>query len=430
MAVLFGSFFLSTQVFRKTMSLASDVPEEYSETNLMPPECPHGPTILFQSGEPKYFYYACSASRDNQFCSFKLSLQKWKRLTMTKRETWNKCKNRKQNEFSYFLDNPDILSGYCRTCCRILTSQKLMPCYKGISSQHFESNHQNCDDQLELSDNLKQLFKMPTRLLKPKTKNENLAQYYFSAETIRFVIERIINKFKMTKILCFGCPTIHEIIQNANISSMLLDIDPRYRQFYSRKHFVQFNMFNYYFFDSDGEDCLKNFLHNSKQILILIDPPFGGLIECLAKSIDKIRTKFLSSNQHKVSIVLFFPYFNEHWICRVFNIKITDFIVTYENHLKYQQQTKLKQISSPIRIFTDLNLDNFADFNPKLYRWCGQCHRTVFFNNSHCNICLECPARDAKKTLRHCVDCNRCVKITWSHCFTCKKCHFLNKCLK
>lgn len=418
------------------MSLAFDVPEEYSETNLKPPECPHGPTILFQSGEPKYFYYACSASRDNQFCSFKLSLQKWKRLTITKRETWNKCKNQKQNEFNYLLDNPTILSGYCRDCCRILISSNLIACHKEISSCHFESNHKNCNDHAELSDNLKQLFKLPTRLLKPVTKNKDLAQYYFSTETIRFVMERIIHKFKMTKILCIGCPTIFEIIQNENISSVLLDIDPRYRQFYSKNQFIQFNMFNYYFFDSDGEHCLDIFLHHSKHILILIDPPFGGLMECLAKSIHKIQAKFLSLNQHKVSssIVLFFPYFNEHWIRRVFfkeNVQITDFIVTYENHLKYQQKIKLKnKISSPIRIFTNLNLDNFVDFNSSLYRWCSQCHRTVFFNNFHCNLCGQCPARDAKKKLRHCVKCNRCVKITSKHCFECKKCHLLNKCLK
>ena len=50
-------------------------------------------------------------------------------------------------------------------------------------------------------------------------------------------------------------------------------------------------MFNHHFFGGDlAESLLEDFLQHSepKSILIVLDPPFGGLVEVLVASVKKI----------------------------------------------------------------------------------------------------------------------------------------------
>ena len=50
-------------------------------------------------------------------------------------------------------------------------------------------------------------------------------------------------------------------------------------------------MFNHHFFEEDlAKPLLQSFFENSKlnSMLIVLDPPFGGLVEVLAASVKKI----------------------------------------------------------------------------------------------------------------------------------------------
>lgn len=63
---------------------------------------------------------------------------------------------------------------------------------------------------------------------------------------------------------------------------------PLQEQFYSSEEFLQYNMFNNFFFKKElSEKLLSEFLDStpSEKILLLVDPPFGGLVNVLAKTI-------------------------------------------------------------------------------------------------------------------------------------------------
>lgn len=48
-------------------------------------------------------------------------------------------------------------------------------------------------------------------------------------------------------------------------------------------------MFNHYFFEEEGKKVLVDFLQSNEDDLILImDPPFGGLVQVLAVTVNKI----------------------------------------------------------------------------------------------------------------------------------------------
>ena len=49
-------------------------------------------------------------------------------------------------------------------------------------------------------------------------------------------------------------------------------------------------MFNHHFFDKGGEKTLSEFLNSSdgKDIVLIMDPPFGGLVEVLAATVKKV----------------------------------------------------------------------------------------------------------------------------------------------
>lgn len=397
--------------------------------SIPPPLCSHGPTLLFRdsldSGKRKRkqsssLYYACSASRDRKFCSFYLEQNRW--IQNSKLKT-SLAKQDILDNYDYLLDNRELRFGFCHDCCRVMVENA------GWSgrSQHRSNSHRKCS-QIDHNVNC-DYFESPTSLLQAATANQNQAQYFFSDSIITFIVEKVVDFFQFTHVICVGCPTIHEKICSSRpkVSSILLDIDSRFRQFYPPSKFVQFNMFNGYFFEDKNE--FNHFLSgvDRGKGLLLIDPPFGGLIECLAQTV-----KSLCDQHFKLlpSTILFFPYFNEHWITRAFNqeLKITDLIVTYSNHGKFRSKPNN---TSPVRIFTNIaqsELD-FSFFNhiQPLYKWCSECQRFVFQNNRHCTECNSCTGRDATKIYHHCSKCQSCVKSSWSHCAKCKHCHLTNQ---
>ena len=73
----------------------------------------------------------------------------------------------------------------------------------------------------------------------------------------------------------------------SNIKRHLLDIDDRLTQFYSEDQFTQYNMFNNHFFNDRAG--FENFVDKSKNVLICMDPPFGGIVKLIANTIQLIK---------------------------------------------------------------------------------------------------------------------------------------------
>ena len=62
-------------------------------------------------------------------------------------------------------------------------------------------------------------------------------------------------------------------------------------QFYSPKNFCRYNMFNHHFFEGErSERVFSEFVDDpdGKQVVMVTDPPFGGLVEVLATTMKKI----------------------------------------------------------------------------------------------------------------------------------------------
>lgn len=473
---------------------------------LMPPLCPHGPTMLFTKefdkpakkgrkrklqGTPTTAnlpqsqakpYYACSATRDLSFCSFRIDQHKWATMQAKLREEQIATQRdaiEPADGYAYFLDIFDEEAeaekgskksfAFCHDCGCILLSRAELANIEGKESRdkHCFDLHLTYRCLKVTTGHPKSFFAEPTKLLRAATDNAGQAQYFFADSVAPFIVEEIARKGGFTKVLCIGCPTIHEHIVNryspTTLSSFLLDIDARFRQFWPPEQFAQFNMFNYFFFNGEQQaaEHLSRFFHGNGQTgdtLVVVDPPFGGLIENLAASIRRLQELMTQSDlvEHLFfpPLVLFFPYFNEHWISKAFNgeVLLTDQIVQYANHHKFswkrgmpakQEQPEAAaattkhwiNASSPVRVFTNLNraqidlsLLNDTDDPPEggaepFYRWCDLCNRYVFRLNQHCPSCDECTARDATKKYAHCDVCNICVKCSWFHCQHCARCH-------
>ena len=88
-----------------------------------------------------------------------------------------------------------------------------------------------------------------------------------------------------------------------------MDIDHRFAQFYENELFVYYNMFNNHFFRD--KEIYAKFLQNSKKVLLIIDPPFGGIVKLIANTVGQIKKDY---GRETISTMLFYPYFTEMWI--------------------------------------------------------------------------------------------------------------------
>lgn len=60
-------------------------------------------------------------------------------------------------------------------------------------------------------------------------------------------------------------------------------------QFYAPHQYQRYNMFNHFFYSSDGLKVCQQFLSESPDtIAIVVDPPFGGIAQLLAMTIRKL----------------------------------------------------------------------------------------------------------------------------------------------
>ncbi|KAL5470731.1 hypothetical protein EMCRGX_G028743 [Ephydatia muelleri] len=379
------------------------------------PYCPHGPTILFErfySGQKSRSFYACAVHRDKRYCPFfywadEVTEEKQirskaefesKRPHLNRQQLLRSLEATKESAFS--------VRRYCHTCERLVL--------KSDTQQH-EGHHvkEGVFDK-ELSH--------PTSILTPLDNRKSQAQYYFSTSTVEFLVSEL-RRLSYSRVLCVGAPRLHEaLLQNDDITSMLLDIDHRYAQFYSQESYQCANMFNGFFYEEEGSQICQRFLQScvEEPIALVIDPPFGALATVLAHGVKKL----WAMAGKELPTVLVFPYFMEsHITLALPSFKMLDYQVTYDNHQHFKAHMQKHGGSKPsaVRIFTNLPPPGLVLPKEEGYSFCSICKRFVSSYNKHCPKCNSCPSKDGRLYV-HCNKCSTCVKPGLVHCVKCGTC--------
>ncbi|NP_001388357.1 rRNA N6-adenosine-methyltransferase ZCCHC4 [Rattus norvegicus] len=393
------------------------------------PQCPHGPTLLFvkvsQGKEEPRKFYACSACRDRKDCNFfQWEDEKLSEARLAAREIHNqRCQpplSRAQciERYLSFIQLPLTQRKFCRSC-----QQLLLPADWREHGEH----------QLSADISTTQIAR-PSQLLYPLENKKTHAQYLFADRSCQF-LAGLLATLGFRRVLCVGAPRLHEQIrltapgEKPDMRSLLLDIDFRYSQFYLEESFCRYNMFNHHFFDGKAAlEVCKAFLQEEegKGVIMVTDPPFGGLVEPLAVTFKKLIAMWKEGqsqdDSHKeLPIFWIFPYFFESRICQFFpSFCMLDYQVDYDNHALYKHgKTGRKQ--SPVRIFTNIPPNKIILPSEEGYRFCSVCQRYVSRENQHCVHCNSCTSKDGRKW-SHCFFCKKCVKPSWIHCNTCNRC--------
>ena len=155
----------------------------------------------------------------------------------------------------------------------------------------------------------------PTALLRPLAHDKSNAQYFFAPGVVEFVAGTLA-RLQMRAALCVGMPSLHEALAASQRKSMLLDLDARFAPFFPRSY-AKFNMFNGHFFFADQARAARSLFPTVDAIVV--DPPFGGLVEALAATLRALWRDCLAGRDAALSMrprdeiptLLFFPYFLE-----------------------------------------------------------------------------------------------------------------------
>ncbi|XP_070541295.1 rRNA N(6)-adenosine-methyltransferase ZCCHC4-like [Ptychodera flava] len=394
------------------------------------PHCPHGPTLLFeryfQGGKSGRKFFACSACRDRKDCNFfQYEDDKVSAVRQEVRYQHNQSKQPPFKHLDYYKRYKDLLNlppckrCYCHECSLLLVEEE---------AQQGHKNHRVITGLSEED------LKKPSYLLDPLVDKKTNAQYLFNQNAVTFLVSTI-QRLGFNRVLCIGTPRLHEMIlslkgskDDTGLESLLLDIDHRYYQFYSPEHFSRYNMFNHYFFD--GEGCQKNcqeFLNRDggEGVVMVTDPPFGGLVEVLAFTVKRIMGWWKegtsdSCSSKELPVIWTFPYFLEFRILQCLpSFHMSDYKVAYDNHTLFQCDKTNK--GSPVRHFTNISPIEFVLPEEEGYRFCVKCQRYVSSVNVHCLKCDQCTSKDGR-TYTHCDQCSRCVKPGRVHCSSCNQC--------
>ncbi|XP_044152487.1 rRNA N6-adenosine-methyltransferase ZCCHC4 isoform X2 [Bufo gargarizans] len=390
-----------------------------------PPCCPHGPALLFvkvsRGKEQGRRFYACSACRDRKDCRFfQWADEKISQARLLAREEYNRsCQppmthQQYMTRFQEFIVLPLAKRKFCRDCQQLL----------------LEGDWQEHSGHRVLGDVAISHLKTPSQLLRPLENKRSNAQYLFSDRSCTFLLDTITS-LGNTRVLCVGTPRLHEWIKSKSpenskpkVKSLLLDIDFRYSQFYGTDEFCHYNMFNHHFFGGEASQKIcQKFLQedDGRGVIMVTDPPFGGLVEPLAFSFKKIRDMWKTTSAKELPIFWIFPYFFETRILQCFpDFSMLDYQVDYDNHTLFKHgKTGRKQ--SPVRLFTNISPESIVLPASEGYRFCSICKRCVSSENRHCEICTSCTSKDGR-AWKHCHLCNRCVKPSWTHCSSCGRC--------
>ncbi|XP_073973994.1 rRNA N(6)-adenosine-methyltransferase ZCCHC4-like [Rhodnius prolixus] len=374
------------------------------------PHCLHGPTLLFSrqvKGKEQKFY-ACSAYRDRKDCPFFLRADEKliKSSNLKKKHSRVLCNiNHKQiySNFLAFKNLPLKDRKFCHSCFTFILPENRL------------SHSSKCVIVQNVSDSL---LTHPTALIKPIKSSKKEAQFWFTECSKKFIIDSL-KSISATSCICIGAPTIHELLRQTNINSVLFDIDKRYHYFYSEDEFCWFNMFNCYFI-SNSEYCqqvLKKYLSGSV-VAVVIDPPFGARIEPLANTVNLLQKQ----SAFHLNILLVLPYFMENNVLKSFpNFTMLDYQVQYSNHNKFQNYAETNKKPSVVRIFTNISPKLLKMSEAEGYYYCPDCCCWRYRNNKHCIFCKTCPSKNGD-LYKHCSKCSKCVKQTWIHCPKCNRC--------
>ncbi|XP_061565864.1 rRNA N6-adenosine-methyltransferase ZCCHC4 [Cololabis saira] len=392
------------------------------------PCCPHGPTLLFaktcKGKDEGRRFYACSACRDRKDCNFfQWEDDKVSEARLQAREAQNQSKRPRftQSELcsrlQKFSSLPPDKKRFCQDC-QVL----LLPAEHAAHTAH--STAALTPAQL----------RRPSVLLTPLDNKKSNAQYLFTDRSAGFLLDTLA-ALGFTKVLCVGTPRLQELIKLRNLDrnhqpmrSLLLDIDYRYAQFYSPEEFCHYNMFNNHFFAGESSVAvLDHFLteQDGEKVVLVADPPFGGLVKPLANTFSLIsqRWRKLQSpgGDADMPTMWIFPYFFEPRILECLpSFTMLDYQVDYDNHPLYKHgKTGRKQ--SPVRLFTNMAARDIVLPGDEGYRFCAACDRYVCSLNKHCAKCDLCPSKDGREW-KHCSSCSRCVKPSWRHCGSCGRC--------
>ncbi|GFS02167.1 zinc finger CCHC domain-containing protein 4 [Elysia marginata] len=387
--------------------------------NIIVPSCPHGPALLFEqydhSSNSFRQFFACSAFRDKRKCSFHLWVGEKTKECLKSSKVFSHKEARIR--FRSFKALPKTKRYVCCTCGLLLMPSEIQ-------------DHERQGHLVKGKITLRNL-KKPSFLFTPLDNNKTYAQYLFSSKTVDFLLSSI-EKLAYSHVLCVGAPRIHEEIQlrrksgGTTLTSMLLDLDERYGQFYPPSLYAKYNMFNHHFFERVGRKQLIRFLTAAGGgALLITDPPFGGMVEALSQSflkISKIWEKILlpsssQNNEMSIPFMWIFPYFLENRIVENMpSLSMLDYKVDYDNHNLFNNNHKQK--GSPVRIFTNIPPAKFYLPLEDGYWFCKPCQRFSSKENQHCADCGTCPSKDGT-TYVHCDACLRCVKPSRIHCFKC-----------
>ncbi|XP_029445833.1 rRNA N6-adenosine-methyltransferase ZCCHC4 isoform X2 [Rhinatrema bivittatum] len=375
------------------------------ETLASAPCCPHGPTLLFvkvsQGQEQGRRFYACSACRDRKDCNFfQWENEKVSEVRRSAREEYNRSHQPSLSHKTYMKRFRDVLllplaaRKFCQDCQQLLLREEW--------NEHL--GHQVAADV-----SVTQLQR-PSQLLYPLENKRANAQYLFATRSCRFLLELIL-LLGFRRVLSVGTP--------------------RYSQFYTDEEFCHYNMFNHHFFGGEAaREVCREFLQRDggEGVIIVTDPPFGGLVEPLAFTFKKLislwRMEPADSTQ-ELAIFWIFPYFFESRILQFFpSFCMLDYQVDYDNHTLYKHG-KSGRKQSPVRIFTNIPPRDIVLPAEEGYRFCPICQRYVSSENRHCEICNSCTSKDGRRW-KHCFLCKKCVKPSWIHCSVCGRCTLLS----
>ncbi|XP_077444190.1 rRNA N(6)-adenosine-methyltransferase ZCCHC4 [Stigmatopora argus] len=385
------------------------------------PWCPHGPTLLFEKREEgRKRFYACSACRDRKECNFfQWADEKVSEVRKTAREAENQRKkppfSREQygDRFRRFLALAPDRRKFCQDCQLLLLAE--------------ETAAHAAHSQVPVA---APRLSRPSGLLRPLDNKKSHAQYLFTERTTHFLLNALAD-LGYNKVLCVGTPRLHELIKTEGksraMTSLLLDIDFRYGQFYGQEEFCHYNMFNHHFFDGQTSgEAVRAFLRESsgEKAAMVADPPFGGLVKPLAKSfshLSQMWRELQGDSDAEIPMIWIFPYFFEARLLECLpSLTMLDYQVDYDNHSLYKiGKTGRKQ--SPVRLFTNITPSEIVLPEDEGYRFCAVCARYVCSLNTHCSTCNVCPSKDGRQW-KHCFLCERCVKPSWQHCPSCSRC--------
>ena len=300
------------------------------------PRCAHGPTLLMERGESRF--YACAAYRSRKECDFYL----------TEGEALGQAKQmRIKASVKQMLEGREHSAMYSAVQKAVEEKEEFNLC-------------QGCDKVVEEASCCgettivtKQMLNRPSTFLMPKVLSiihpccsqsftHDLGRPQTRKKRSTFSHREPLNFSKILfqdlgSLMCsaLGVPlSLRFFLQQLDLCFWTLILDCRYitfcywrsncssmysirQAFHPPEKFIWFNFFNSHAFHGEKADAvLQNFLINSEKLVVIIDPPFGAKTELIWESLDRLkrRAEMLSCSV-TISFLWVFPYFMEKQVC-------------------------------------------------------------------------------------------------------------------